>query len=70
MSEQNNELDFLAMEEFALSAFTEDMQRKLKSAMDFMIDFGIVEIKRWGEDRELSLKYVDGTIYSVDMGRR
>ena len=67
MAEQNNELNFLAMEEVKLSAFTEDMQQKLKSAMDFMIDFGIVEIKRWGEDRELSLRYVDGVVYSVGM---
>ena len=70
MSKQNNELDFLVMEEVELSAFTEDMQQKLKSVMDFMINLAIVEIKRCGEDRELSLKYVDGTIYSVDMGRR
>jgi hypothetical protein len=43
------------------------MQQKLKSVMDFMVDFAIVEIKRWGEDRELSLRHVDGVFYSVEM---
>lgn len=70
MIEQNNELDFLAMEEVEMSAFTEEVQQKLKLMMDFMVNFGIVEIKRWGEDRELSLRYVDDTIYSVEMVRR
>jgi len=54
-------------EEVELRMFTNKFQQELKKVMEFMIDLGIVKIKRMGENKELVLHYVDDVEYVVNM---